>query len=195
MIDYNDIHSNFMKGNLAPFYNRCYPGLLRYAVRILGDDLSWLAEDVVQDTVLMAYEYRNELRSVDKWRAWLLTGVRNSSIKLLNKANSRQNYISNVKPDEFQLSVEADLIEQETKDAFFEAVRSLPQRYHEIIQLSFIEGLKNSEVAERLNITEVAVRKRKFKLLLLLREKLGESDTLLILILLTSPFAQSIIES
>lgn len=175
-----------MDGNLAPFYADCYPGLLRYAVRILGDDLSWLAEDVVQDTILRAYEHRHSLESVNKWRAWILTGIRNESIKLLNKSSSKHNYLSAVKPDQMQMAVEADMIEQETRDAFFAAIRSLPERYRVIVDMCFVQGLKNAEVAERLSITEVAVRKRKAKLLAMLRDMLGGVDMNVVVALLAS---------
>ncbi|MDE7475007.1 MAG: sigma-70 family RNA polymerase sigma factor, partial [Duncaniella sp.] len=76
-------------------------------------------------------------------------------------------------------------IEQETMDIFFAAIDALPVRYREIVELSFEQGLKNEEVAGLLGITEVAVRKRKIRLIELLREKLGgklDAETIVVLL-------------
>lgn len=187
MIDYTYIYKSFILGVLEPFYTSYYPGLLRYTARILGGDLAWLAEDCLQDIVLAAYENRDSMESADQWRAWIFTAIRNRAIELLRKAGSARNYLGNMRPDEIQAAVEADMIEQETMDAFFEAVRSLPDRYREIVELSFRQGLKNTEVAEILHITEVAVRKRKARLIEMLRMKLGNNmDSTTIIMLLGS---------
>lgn len=43
----------FKKGQLELFYRRIYPGLLLYAVKNAGDRHDFLAEDCVQNAILM----------------------------------------------------------------------------------------------------------------------------------------------
>jgi len=60
--DYDYIYKSFIAGNVRPFYEDLYPGLLVYASRQLGDELSYLAEDCVQDAVMSSYTKRRRLK-------------------------------------------------------------------------------------------------------------------------------------
>ena len=57
-------------------------------------------------------------------------------------------------------------------DLLFDAIRSLPERYRRLFDLSFEQGLKNAEVAALLNISESAVKKQKAALIKQLRDEL-----------------------
>lgn len=175
MPDYIYIYESFKSGRLGPFYAEMYPSLLRFTARLLGDDLALIAEDCLQDAILATYKNRGAISSSDDWRAYIIRSIKNRVIEVMRKASSKRNYSAHatlsasLETD----SVEADLIEQETMNAFFSAIASLPDRYREIVELSFEQGLKNEEVAKLLDITEVAVRKRKKRLIEILREKMG----------------------
>ena len=64
------------------------------------------------------------------------------------------------------------VINQETQLLLFNAIHSLPDRERQIFELSFIEGLKNIEIAEQLGVSDSTVKKAKAKALEILREKL-----------------------
>ena len=64
------------------------------------------------------------------------------------------------------------VIDQETQLLLFNAIHSLPDRERQIFELSFIEGLKNIEIAEQLGVSDSTVKKAKAKALEILREKL-----------------------
>ena len=64
------------------------------------------------------------------------------------------------------------VIDQETQLLLFNAIHSLPDRERQIFELSFIEGLKNIEIAEQLGVSDSTVKKAKAKVLEILREKL-----------------------
>lgn len=173
MIDYNHIYTQFLKGHLHPLYVYMYPGLIRYATRILGDKLAYMAEDCVQDSILSTYLHRDRMETLDRWRSWLLISVRNRALETIRKATYAGAYEEEAKKDE---SIEDDislaLIEQETFDGIYAAVESLPEKYRALFRLSFEEGLKNAEIAQLLSVAEITVKKRKAQLLAILRDKL-----------------------
>ena len=70
-------------------------------------------------------------------------------------------------------SGEKSLIQQENLDRIYEAVNSLSEVNREIIELSRIEGLKNKEIADRLNIPLRTVETRIFRALKELRNILS----------------------
>lgn len=188
MADYTSIYNSFVAGDLEPLYSEMFPGLLRFSVGVLGDELAYMAEDCLQDVILAAYEKRNSFNDTRHWRTWILTSLHTRAIDLQRKVNSSRNYIEHISGQrDIHKSVEASLIEQETMDTFFNAIRSLPPKYREIVELSFEQGLKNEEVGRLLGITEVAVRKRKARLIDILRGKLGgKVSSAAILIMLQS---------
>ena len=51
------------------------------------------------------------------------------------------------------------------------------------MRMSFIEGLRNAEIAERLGVAEITVKKRKARMLAMLRERLGPEAYLLLILL------------
>ena len=64
------------------------------------------------------------------------------------------------------------VIDQETQLLLYNAIQNLPDKERRIFELSFIEGLKNVEIAERLGVSDSTVKKTKAKALEILREKL-----------------------
>ena len=137
----------FKKGQLELFYRRIYPGLLLYAVKNAGDRHDFLAEDCVQNAIFNAWKRRDSFDSIYTLKSFLYTSV--------NEA-----FFANT------------VIYQETQLLLFNAIHSLPDRERQIFELSFIEGLKNIEIAEQLGVSDSTVKKAKAKALEILREKL-----------------------
>ena len=175
-----------MKGRVRPLYIEMYPRLLRYAMRILGSELSYLAEDCVQEAIMNTYMRRSELADMNKWRAWLLTAVRNNSLMLLRKEELNRRYAEHdMVSTDVQEDISLALIEQETYKAIFDIIDSLPRELNELFELSFRQGLKNVEVAHLLNVAEITVKKRKARLLDTIRRRLGQNfddDSLMLLL-------------
>lgn len=58
MPDYYYIYEAFSEGNLRPLYDHVFPSLLRYARKLTGEQLSYLAKDCVQDAIFQCYMHR-----------------------------------------------------------------------------------------------------------------------------------------
>ncbi len=174
MYDYDYIYKSFIAGNVRPFYEDLYPGLLVYASRQLGDELSYLAEDCVQDAVMSSFTERRRLKSSPAWYAYILKCIYHSSIALIRKHRSRNNYLDSGDVSHVAPGLDVAMLEQETLDMLYAAIESLPPRYREVLRLSYHDGLKNAETAERLGVAEITVKKWKAGILVMLREQLGE---------------------
>lgn len=183
---YQQIFCDFVRGDITLFYKKMYPELLLYVSRILGNDFAFLAEDCVQDAVLKTYRKRDSFPTALQWKVYLYTCLRNQAITVLRKGQAHTNYLNT---DEAHItetnSLMLDIIEQETLTLLYKAIDALPEKYRQLVEMSFAEGLKNAEVAQRLNISEITVKKRKARLIHLLRANLSgkiDSNTLLILL-------------
>ena len=175
------LYKDFVNGRMKSFYDEFYPTLLIYASRILGEEFSFLSEDIVQDTIYKTYLERNRLHSESSLKSYLYTSVHNSAVSVLRRAGSRNRYLNQLETASDDLS--NSIIEQETLRRLFVAIEKLPQPYREVIELSFGDGLRNAEIAEILGISVSAVKQRKSKLLLLLQRMVADgSDSALLLL-------------
>lgn len=184
MIDYDAIFNDFKAGKVFLLYKKIYPGLLIFASDLLGEELAYLSEDCVQDAILDSYINRHRFETAAKWRSYLLTVIRNRAIDSHRKLNSRLNFLSNGYNEDTEEDISVAMIAQETFDQLYSAIDSLPQHYREIFDLSFEQGLKNTEIAARLGLSEIGVKKRKARMIDILRKKLGlgSSDDVILLI-------------
>lgn len=187
MTIYEQIYSEFKKGEITTFYEKMYPELIIYTSRLLGSEFAFLSEDCVQDAVFHAYQQRGTFASPFQLKAFLYTCIRNKGISIIRKGKAQNNYMIQVEDYENDFSV--NFIEQETLTLLYEAIDALPEKYRTIFDLSFEKGLKNVEIAKLLNIAEVTVKKQKSKLKNLLydslKDKIRKEYLYLILFLLS----------
>ncbi|MCH5226630.1 MAG: sigma-70 family RNA polymerase sigma factor [Muribaculaceae bacterium] len=168
------IFNDFKRGKIDSFYTHIYPDILIYATTLLKGKEAFKAEDCVQDAIEASYIRRHEFTSSTQWRAYIVTCVRNRAFSILRHNEAQTNYLENLDPN-FEMTPDAlnDFIELETRIHIYNAIASLPKELQQIFVLNFEEGLKNSEIAERLGLAEITVKKRKARLLSRLREILG----------------------
>ena len=178
------VFQEFKAGRIERFYQEAYAKLLVYASRILGGDYAFLAENCVQDAVCKAYEQRETFNSSIAFKAFFYTCIHNMTIDILRKNRAQANYLAQ---QEVETNFLNGIIEQETLNLLHDAIRRLPEKYRRIFELHFEEGLKNAEIAQRLGVTESAIKKQKAQMLELLRkdlkQKLGDDRTALLMFL------------
>ncbi len=188
MPDYYDIYESFRRGNLAPLYEHVFPALLRYARKLTGDQLAYLAKDCVQDAIFQCYMRRESFQGIEHWRNTLFVSIRNRVIDFLRKADYDRGYADSVLlSDNVEEDVSLAIIYQDALDVIYGAVDALPEMYRELFRLSFEQGLKNAEIAELLCVSEITVKKRKARMLEKIRRLLGRDiDNYMMLLLLVA---------
>jgi RNA polymerase sigma-70 factor (ECF subfamily) len=172
---------DFKRGRIDEFYAIVYPSLLSFVTSILGEKNSFLAEDCVQEAIFKTYSSREIFNKPQEMHSYLYRCAHNQAISLLRKDSSQQRYAAQEfeQTEDFSIA----LIRQETLDLLADAIARLPEPLQEVVHLSYGEGLTNQEIATRLGISESGVKKRKMKLIALLRNEVG--DTALLLLLMT----------
>ena len=183
----DEIFLNFCRGKIDDFYSYLYPDLLIYASsRLSGNDVT-TAEDLVQDAVEKAYLNAESFSSAAQWKAFIITCIRNRAISLIRKENAKGNYLNETfNPSMLTRDVMTDYIEVETRPRLFNAIATLPPELRQIFNLSFEEGLRNPEIAARLGVAEITIKKRKARLITRLRDIFGISPELILAIKILS---------
>lgn len=136
-------------------FDDLYQTLCVFASNFLKDDL--LAADVVQDIFVKLWERYPTLEDDFNVKSYLYTAVRHQCLNLLRDKKEFTNEFELCENEEFYKDI---LIERESYRIFYNAVDSLPEQTRRIIYLS-IDGLKNSEIANQLNVSESDIHRLK----------------------------------
>ena len=139
---------------------------------LLGD--AHLAQDVVQETFIRAYQHRSRFRGegATSEKAWLTRIAVN-----LRRDHQRSRWHRlvdrRVPVEELALPApEADGVAKQ----LFAAVRTLPPKYREVILLHFYQDMSVGEIAGTLRLTASSVYRRMSKAEQLLKAKLEGWD-------------------
>ncbi|MBP5277925.1 MAG: sigma-70 family RNA polymerase sigma factor [Prevotella sp.] len=188
---------DFRNGDLESLYTEIYPSLLRYAVRVLGENHAFMAEDCVQESIFKLYQSRKEFDSPLQMKSFLFTCVHNEIVNLFRKDTRHTNYLNHKKqimggngePEWVEDDFISQYVLQETLDRLYAFIDALPEPLHQFFELSFEKGMKNKEIAELLKLSPETIKKRKAKLVSTLRDHF--KDDLLVLFIIHSSFLGS----
>jgi RNA polymerase sigma-70 factor (ECF subfamily) len=152
---------------LAQVFDRLAPDLVRLARQLIGDRHQ--AEDLVQETFLVAIEQRetfDESRSIQPW----LVGILVNRARSVRRANERMLDVERLVERSVPTPhVEAALSEhRETLDV---AVAELPEKLRAVVEAK-LAGRDSGKLASDLGISQGALRARMFRGLQRLRESL-----------------------
>ncbi|MDB9720981.1 RNA polymerase sigma factor [Winogradskyella sp.] len=139
-------------------YKQYCNGMLTVALRFVNNTME--AEDIVQDSFIKAFIKLDHYKAEVSFGAWLKRIVINRCIDVLKSKHQRlialEDHHLNVvdKTNEATWLVDDALTINDVKLA----IEALPDKYRIVVVLYLIEGYDHQEIAEILDITEVASR-------------------------------------
>ncbi len=164
----------------SEIYTTYFPKLLRFSrFYILSEEE---AENIIQDMFTDIWDNMKVLQSIKNTKAFLFSAVKNRCIDYLRKQALINNKSYNLleisgKEIEFKLfsllQIDENMLSaDDVENLLHAAIEKLPKRCREIFILSRMEGLKNREIAEQLEISTstvenqmtIAIRKLKSEL-------------------------------
>ena len=172
MIEFSDekfLLDEIKKGNNQAFeylFKTYYPRLRGYAIRFVEDEET--ARDIIQECFLRFWEKRALLSAVSV-TSLLFAMVRNGCLTYLKHLSIVEKhqieYLESVDGEErlyysdFALDAEHKLLYDELQEQINIVIGQLPERSREIFLMSRFKGLKNREIADKLQISTTAVEK------------------------------------
>lgn len=160
-----------------------YQNLHAYAMTMLKDEMN--AEEMVQQVFFKLWDRADHLNLSGSIAAYLYRAVHNECLnylKHLKVRSSHQLHVVHRMKNEVDHGPEK-MMTTELESKFRQALNELPEQCRTIFQLSRFEELKYREIAERLNISIKTVENQMGKALKLMRVKLVEFLSALILFL------------
>lgn len=136
-------------------FMRYYSRLCRYVYGVLHDRED--AEDVVQELFMALWNHRGKIVVAENVSAYLYKMARNGALnhlraaenykKLLDKQENLAGYYEDT-------SLEAD----EFRIALYDCIDLLPDRSRQVLLMHRVEGMKQKEIAEKLDISVKTIK-------------------------------------
>ena len=133
-----------------------------------------IAREIVQDFFVRLYEKRQTLSIGVSVKSYLYRSVYNCCINYFNQRNIQEKHLKSIDLErdvEENLQSEIDTIELQYK--IHEVIEELPTKCQRIFKMNRLEGLKNEEIANQLNLSKRTVETQISKALKILRNKLA----------------------
>ncbi|MGC4063291.1 MAG: sigma-70 family RNA polymerase sigma factor [Polyangiaceae bacterium] len=147
------------------------PALLGFLRRHAGD----LAEDLLQETLMVGISHRDTFRGDSSFRTYLFGIAKN----LLRRARQRRRHLPEIQPlgdvEAVGLDVESDP-DPDVAPLILSAVKRLRRPEQLMVQNYFWDELTGAEIARKFGISERTVRSRLHRVLARLRAVLVEMD-------------------
>jgi len=161
-MDKLEIIQGLKKGDDRVFdmvFTTLFPHLWRYASRIINDETE--AEDITLEAFAKFYDRRTEFENYEGIKLFLYTITRNACISYLRSQTAQKNYIVNqqsesiIEEEKFfdTLDYQANLLE-----IVYREVNKLPRQCKKVFKLRFYKDYSYQQIAEKLKLSESAVR-------------------------------------
>ena len=142
-------------------YTEYAPMLMRFAEKFVS---GFFAEDIVHDVFLKLWDKQVFRLPESDLKRVLYVSVRNACLDYLRRMNMEQEIIDHralqLKLDELDFFEASDelFMRKDLLDLLMKKVAELPERSQEVFRMSYLEGLKAAEIAERLNLSVERLR-------------------------------------
>ena len=132
-------------GNLYKAYS---DRLKRICLHYVEDEST--AEDILHDAFIIIFTSINSLKDNSKLEGWMITIVRNLSLRFLQSTEKSNILLTSLGKD--VLSQEDDKEKNIELESLLSAIELLPEGNREIFKLSVLDGLSHKEIGDLLSI-------------------------------------------
>lgn len=155
-------------------FRSSYVSLVHHAARLTRDYDA--AEEIVQDLFFRLWQERNKLKIVSSLQGYLFRSVYNRALHYLEhqKVVSRHHDAIAAASEKSSEPVTEAIYHRELLDRVTQVLERLPERAGNIFRMSRFEGMKYSEIAEKLAVSKKTVEADMGKALKEFRKVLAE---------------------
>ncbi|MDR0573320.1 MAG: RNA polymerase sigma-70 factor [Tannerella sp.] len=135
-------------------FMKYYPKVRRFIDYLVKSEA--VAEDLSQDVFESLWTNREYLPNIKSLNAYLFGMAKNKSINYLNHKTVEEDYASSY-VDLPEYGVEEEIDAKELELLVLLTVEKMPEQRRRIFEMSRIRNLKNTEIAEELNLSKKTV--------------------------------------
>ena len=137
-------------------FRRYYSPMVRFCIRYVAD--SDLASEIVQDLFVKLWSNREKISFNTSFESYMLTSVRNSALTYINKERSHAEANLRIYSEESDNTDPSETLQSNNlEESYRKILKDMPEKRREVFLASRYDGLKYSEIAEKLGISQKTV--------------------------------------
>lgn len=137
-------------------FRRYYSPMVRFCIRYVAD--SDIASEIVQDLFVKLWSNREKISFNTSFESYMMTSVRNSALTYINKERSHHEANLRVFSEESDnIDPSETLQSNNLEESYRKILKDMPEKRREVFLASRYDGLKYSEIAEKLGISQKTV--------------------------------------
>ena len=182
----DELVAEFNKGNPRSFssiFNTYYSALCFFAERMILNKEE--AEDIVGESFVKLWRLHENFETMQNIKAFLYITTKNACLNFIKQsertAKNKSDLVYTLAKKEDHVLTEITKVE--VLREVHAAIESLPPQCRKIVRMSFVEGMKNDEIAQQLSLSVNTVRNQKARAVYLLKMKLLNTNLLVLLYL------------
>lgn len=154
-------------------FKEYFSALCLFATRIVGEPAH--AEDIVQDVFEKLWQKQTSFENLRHLKDYLYKATRNASLNFIKgtQHSMERQAVFLSEQEEMDAAEELEVIRTEVFRVIYREIGNLPEQCGKIVRMSYIEGLKNEQIAELLSISLQTVKNQKTRGMKLLRMRLS----------------------
>lgn len=175
----------FAAGDQSAFgfiFGQHYKALCYFAYNIVSNDQE--AQDLVQEAFSKLWDKRTNFRSAANIKAFLFISTKNACLNFLKsreRLTLKEKEFTYLQPEAENAdltSFDPVLSEAEILQQLYTEIEQLPTQCRRIFKMSYLEGMKNEDIAQALQLSYNTVRSQKLRALKLIRSGLLKKNIL-----------------
>lgn len=177
--------AGFQQGSKEAFaavYHMHYSRLYFFIKKLIDDREE--AQDITAETFVKLWNLRSKFSTHENIKAFLYITARNACLDYLRyrqrQTANKQELSYVLLQNEEDIPTTNDEIRFEVVQQIFNEIENLPGQCKRIFKMAWIEGKKNAQIADELNLTEQTVKNQKVRAIKLLRMALSHVDMVLL---------------
>ncbi len=137
-------------------FRRYYSPMVRFCIRYVAD--SDIASEIVQDLFVKLWSNREKISFNTSFESYMLTSVRNSALTYINKERSHAEANLRIYSEDSDSNDPSETLQSNNlEESYRQILKSMPEKRREVFLASRYDGLKYSEIAEKLGISQKTV--------------------------------------
>ena len=171
----NIVIEQFREGSRKVYqdiFENLYSILCSFANKYLFDNDE--SEDICQEVFIELWKQKEKFENYDQIKAFLYLSVKNKCLNVLKHQKVKDKFKTSDSSTDNDIYFEEQIIKAEVVSTIYQSINRLSKQRREIIILS-MQGLKNNEIAENLNVSVNTIKLQKKIAYQKLREELKHS--------------------
>ena len=137
-------------------FRHYYSPMVRFCIRYVAD--SDIASEIVKDLFVKLWSNREKISFNTSFESYMLTSVRNSAITYINKERAHNEAHLRVFSEESDNTDPSETLQSNNlEESYRQILKDMPDKRREVFLASRYDGLKYSEIAEKLGISQKTV--------------------------------------